>query len=244
MATNKGSKRKKTQDNRKKVDGVVIHYRKSGKKMHSEFVKDLCSTLKQTRAKCVKKKDIFRFLTSRYKNIHQASKATGVKWSTLRKACELKENEHGNCMSEEVKTIVEEFYMKPGISVHLPDTRQSGKKYLERTLESAHIEFTTQNPNHKLAFSTFAKLRPKSVKLMGETPDRECICAQCASHELICRALNTVGNLGVDLDKYMNVNRTLCKNSKDCTPLVVSKESVKAVVWIWKRSVYRACYVT
>ena len=163
------------------------------------------------RKRVIEKAEIYRSITCKYKNLNRASKATGVKWSTLNKACTLKETEqqHGLSLPPSTVDAVGDFYVRPSISIQLPDAKRGvNKRFLNRSLMSAHETFKKDNPNKKVGFSTFAKMRPHNVKLLESTPNRQCVCQQCANFELSGKALAAAG-VNVTTDKFIAINLSL-----------------------------------
>ena len=105
---------------------------------------------------------------------------------------------------------------------------------LNRSLKSAYGEFKKENPNKEVGLSTFAKLRPKNVKLLENTPVRQCVCQKCANFELSSKAIAAAG-LNLTMDKFIAINQSLCpfdqhphmecvkRNCKSCGVKLVRK---------------------
>lgn len=103
---------------------------------------------------------------------------------------------------EEVKKEVKKFYLRGDISQELPSKKdvlklkdKDGKvtiiqKHLMTiTLQEAHKVFTEENPDMKIGFTSFRKLKPPQVKRVSETNRRSCLCKTCCNVALKVDAL-------------------------------------------------------
>ena len=72
-------------------------------------------------------------------------------------------------------TLVQEFYHRDDVSVALPGKREAKKvgkelkqrRVLSDCLSNLHKKFSAENPQTKLSFSAFARMRPSHFKLVN-----------------------------------------------------------------------------
>ena len=122
-------------------------------------------------------------------------------------------------LSAKLKMEVVSFYHSCGVSVQLPDRRYVGKRFLIETLHIAHNMYQTVTGS-KIGFSTFAKLRPKDVKLSKSTPHRQCLCDKCENMEQLCRKVTSLGIKGI------NKSVKVCLGKMMCPPKTISYGSL------------------
>ncbi|XP_064596959.1 uncharacterized protein LOC135463583 [Liolophura sinensis] len=141
--------------------------------------------------------------------------ATLMKWSKLDEAT----------MKIHIPTheAVQNFYMKPYISyIH------SGKKAvlkqlnkqrqtMTRTLRSAYEIYKSENPNIKLSYSKFTKIRPKHVQTQDRGKFFTCLCEKCVNIEMKLKAINSTGERQLG-NKYEATGITLCDYPKGSLP--------------------------
>lgn len=96
---------------------------------------------------------------------------------------------------------VKKFYDLEMISRHLPGKKdyvtvktdgasnQIQKQVMLMTLAEAHLEFKKMFPERSISFSKFAKLRPRNIVLMKDTPPNSCCCIYCENMKLLFDAI-------------------------------------------------------
>ena len=166
---------------------------------------------------------------SKYASLRALSRSTGVRWSYLQKVASSHTDavwETREGISHETEQEVKDFYVRPDISVCLPDqnkvTKHGVRYHLQLTLEKAFHTFASDHPQNKIGLSSFKKRRPKNVKPIDSTPYKDCICEYCANLALQLKSLSThlvrscteCDNLRAGLaSNEACVNQTLCSRS-------------------------------
>ena len=168
----------------------------------------------------------------------ELAKTMGLRWHYLKSISSLEESSPD---SEKVKSrcdlknIVHDFYLKPTISVSLSGMKTTNRKgqavkYMNMRIVDAHKDFQ-KHTGKKIGFSTFAKMRPKTVKLQKAIPRNECICKDCGNVELALEGLRRVLDYPMLASKYTAVNATLCeKPTIQCTLRQCKKCGVKLLL--------------
>ena len=146
-----------------------------------------------------------------YGSMRKASLETGVPYKTLHRICRppvVRKRE-----TKQVWTDIRSFYTSNIISHELPSVKSKGRRFLNLTLEecfSMYREGCARVKKANVSFSTFCKLRPKSVFKVDQTPDRQCICQQCENFRLAKNQLIKVGILGIPAHTTECIERSLC----------------------------------
>lgn len=70
-------------------------------------------------------------------------------------------------------------------------SNQVQKQVMLMTLAEAHLEFMKMFPERSISYSKFAKLRPKNVVLMNDTPPNSCCCIYCENMMLLFDAIKS-----------------------------------------------------
>ena len=129
-----------------------------------------------------------------YGSMHKASLETGVPYKSLHRICwppVIRKRE-----TKQVWTDIRSFYTSNIISHELPSVKSKGRRFLNLTLEecfSMYREGCARVRKANVSFSTFYKLRPKSVFKIDQTQDRQCICQQCENFQIAKNQLIKVG---------------------------------------------------
>ena len=132
----------------------------------------------------VAKQSYVKYICDKYKSMRQASQMLGLNWKTFHKLCSFKEKPLNAFQN------IEDFYKRQDVSIVLPDRKYVGNLYLTRTLQNAYTMFLNENKTGKNpSFSQFAKKRPRAVKILAKTPNRQCICEVCANFSLLMKAM-------------------------------------------------------
>ena len=157
-------------------------------------------------------------LKKEYGSIRKASHAMKVPYKTLHNLCQ--EVKPRIKVAREKWIDIKTFYSKDGVSQPLPSIKSGGHRYLTYTLEEAHAlykQHCLDNNKDLVGFSTFAKLRPKNVFKMGQTPDRQCLCEHCENFRLVRNRLIKLGVKGIPSHSSECIKLTLCHvDSDDC----------------------------
>ena len=180
---------------------------------------ELLNSLKEKKKKDKSKviKDLLQ--KKKVSNKKQMSLLLGVRYRWLTRVCSLTEEnlaEDGRKLDKNTVEEVKDFYMRPDISVCLPDkkyaTKEGPRYVLKRNLEKAYSEFEGLYPG-KVKRSKFIALRPRNVKTVNQHHWVKCVCPKCANVALHIKILNRL--FGAKLcDKYDLVEKMLCKRKK------------------------------
>ena len=84
--------------------------------------------------------------------------------------------------------VVQDFYKSSEISTERPELRFRGKRLLMMPLSRVFKKFKIIQTKVKIGFSTFKRLRPKSV--MQSRRWHSCRCTYCVNAELVMAAIN------------------------------------------------------
>ena len=99
-----------------------------------------------------------------------------------------------------------------------PSVRLKGRRFLTTTIEecySLYIEDFRNESKTAVAFSTFARLRPKNVFKIEQTLDRQCVCDECENFRLLWRTLNRLGIKVVPSHSKDCIEMSLCSYNND-----------------------------
>ena len=146
-----------------------------------------------------------------YGSMRKASLETGVPYKSLHRICRppvISKRE-----TKQVWTDICSFYTSNIISHKLPSVKSKGRRFLNLTLEecfSMYREGCARVGKANVSFSTFCKLRPKSVFKVDQTPDRQCICQQCENFRIAENQLIKVGVSGIPAHTTDCIKRSLC----------------------------------
>ena len=124
--------------------------------------------------------DLVKQLIKEFGSIRKASFQFGVPYKTLHRLCQAPVVQKKE--TKQVWTDIKNFYISNVVSHELPSARCNRRCFLSMTLEECFIvykEGCSREGKSNVSFSTFCRLRPKSVFTVGQTPDRQCICEQC-----------------------------------------------------------------
>ena len=157
-----------------------------------------------------RKQFIQKQILAKYKSRRQASRKLGIRWKVLQKMCSISKMEEDFLHEKENENIVN-FYYRPDISINLPDKKYAGTHYMNRSIKDAHKKY--EELYGQTPFSSFAKKRPKKVKPMAMTPQRQCICEVCANFGLALAALSKCG-IQYTKDERSAVNESLCDRQR------------------------------
>ena len=123
----------------------------------------------------------------------------GIRWNTLQrwsKLAELERRERSDALTEELQTIVQNFYLRSYISTAQPD-RKSARRDLQprhvlnKSLKRTYDEFNTENKSDRnISFSKFSKMRPKAVQTLNTAKFRFCLYERCINMEMKLKAIN------------------------------------------------------
>ena len=115
-------------------------------------------------------------------------------------------------------TDIKKLYISNVISHELPSARCNGRCFLSMTLEECFLvykEGCSREGRSNVSFSTFCRLRPKSVFTVGQTPDRQCICEQCENFRLVKNHLIKLGVKAIPAHTTDCVKMSLCQIDSD-----------------------------
>ena len=156
--------------------------------------------------------DSVKNLLKEYGSIRKASLNLGVPYKTLHRLCQCpvvwkKE-------TKQVWTDIKKFYTSEVVSHELPSAPCKGRHFLTMSLEECftmYKEGCINEGKNNVAFTTFCRLRPKSVFKVGQTPDRQCICEQCEKFRLVKNHLLKLGVAGIPAHTTDCVKLSLCE---------------------------------
>lgn len=125
-----------------------------------------------------------------------------------------------DALSKETTAKVHTFYLRKDISCILPDKRYARKEgpgyLLQQTLSGAYRIFVQDNPDVKIGYTKFTKLRPKNVRKISSSFSETCVCVYCFNVKLKLQALNyAVSTSGCCSEKILDerglINILLCE---------------------------------
>ena len=213
---------------RKAMDEIGIHCPKKMRLEEETYtaIKSKLHELKGMKTKEARKQrqSLLKATFAHYKNKRFACQQLGVRWKYLQKISSLKENDvkRSDSLSSDTSESIKDFYLRPEISIVLPNTKYVRKgmprRYLQRTVNSTYKMFKTQYPEKKVGKSKFASMRPKHVKTQKAQPMNECLCEYCSNIEMklktvkqICSTLERQDLKVLCEDRYNFVQATLCQ---------------------------------
>ena len=147
-----------------------------------------------------------------YGSINKASLQLHVPYKTLHSLCKPLEKKRKTVCETWVNIRL--FYNKEIVSHEHPSVRLKGHRFMTSTLEEC---FTLYKDDCKkefkvaVSFSTFARLRPRNVYKIDQTPDRQCICDECENFRMVRRTLNRLGIKGVPVHSKECIEMSLCQ---------------------------------
>lgn len=120
-----------------------------------------------------------------------------------------------DCLSQETKTKVNDFYLRGDNSRALPLPRsvKGGKavQILEDTLVGLYKKLMSENTNLKLSFSKFKALKPSTCKPMTLHKHEACLCEYCTNILFKLQSLKfSCSSKPIPMDKYRLSEGTLC----------------------------------
>ena len=160
--------------------------------------------------------DSIRNLLKEYGSMRKCSFHLAVPYKTLHRLCQppvVRKKE-----TKQVWTDIKKFYNSDVVSHKLPSVRCKGRRFLTLSLEecfSMYKEGCINEGKSNVSFSTFCRLRPKSVFKVGQTPDRQCICEQCENFRLVKNHLIKLGVRGIPAHRTDCVKLSLCQIDSD-----------------------------
>ena len=161
--------------------------------------------------------DSVKNLLKEYKSIRKARLNLGVPYKTLHRLCQ--PPVVGKKEAKQVWTDIKKFYTSKVVSHKLPSAWCKGRHFLTVSLEecfSMYKEGYINEGKNNVAFTTFCRLRPKSVFKVGQTLDRQCICEQCEDFRLVKNHLIKLGVAGIPAHTTDCVKKlSLCEIDSD-----------------------------
>jgi len=164
---------------------------------------------------------VVKTLLPKYRDLSQASKSLGLRWSYIKKLALTDEEQlHVEGISvrlgSTIKQQVGDFYRSPDVTVSLGglkavNSRGESVSYLNMRIGDVYKKWKSSKKGGKIGFSTFARLRPKTVKLKRQIPVNECVCQSCGNLELLLEALRKESKSEHLGSKDSIVDGILCK---------------------------------
>ena len=176
-------------------------------------------------------------LKVKYSSLRKASSMLGIRWCSLQRLCSWTE------LESESKSKIDDTYIRPDISIELPEGKYAGNRYLNQTLKQVYKTYQMETKTKPYSFSYFARNRPKKVKCVGKTPKRQCICEKCANTVLLAGPIAASGIAGVSTDVRALVKATMCvvphheENNLKC----VNRECEKCGTKTFIRKLMKQC---
>ena len=124
-------------------------------------------------------------LLKTYGSMCKASLATGVPYKTLHRFSQTPASRKKE--SKQAWIDIRSFYTSDVVSHELPAVKCKGRRFLNLTLDecfSLYKDGCVSEGKRNVSFSTFCRLRPKSVFKVDQTPNRQCVCEQCENFRL------------------------------------------------------------
>ena len=156
--------------------------------------------------------DLVKQLIKEFGSIRKASLQLGVPYKTLHRLCQAPVVQKKE--TKQVWTDIKNFYTSNVVSHELPSARSKGRHFLSITLEECFLVYKkgcSRESRRNVSFSTFCRLRPKSVFTVGQTPKRQCICEQCENFRLVKNQLIKLGVKAVPAHMTDCVKLSLCQ---------------------------------
>ena len=161
-------------------------------------------------------KELVEKIKKQYGSINKASTSLNVPYKTLHNLCQpLKKKKKS---IRETWVNIRHFYEKEIVSHEHPSARLKGKRFMTSTIEESYSLYKDHCRNeskHPVSFSTFARLRPKNVFKIDQTPDRQCICDDCENFRIVRRLLNRLSIKGVPSHSKECIQMSLCNSNAD-----------------------------
>ena len=117
------------------------------------------------------------------------------------------------------KLQVQEFYKREDISRTMPQKRYATKQgpgyLLQHSIQAAHIKYKKMYPTEMISYATFARLRPRNVRLLSPKYREYCVCVYCVNVRYkvmtLCK-FQTMNKLKHEEDLY---DAMLCEKSSN-----------------------------
>ena len=96
---------------------------------------------------------------------------------------------------------------------NLPCAWHADKCFLVHTLSESYElykDWCKPKGIKEMPFSTFYRLKPKDVFLIGDIPDKDCLCKPCLNSDLLVRAIHKYNIKGVSNSPKDMIKMTLC----------------------------------
>ena len=146
------------------------------------------------------------------KSVTDIQKCLGVNFDNAKKIKngeKLGRKVYDKIINEEVVNKIVQFYEFDTISrIDMRKNKTSKKwgprRYMYTTIRMAHLNFITDNPEMKVSFSSFHKLRPRNVKVRKDTPLISSLCPYCHNIRLKLQKANVPG-VRTEYDLYHNL---------------------------------------
>ena len=115
-------------------------------------------------------------------------------------------------ITKEVTDNILKFYEREDISRVNPSKRTTSKKwgpkrYMYTSVKVAYLIFKTENPEIKISYSKFHKLKPRNVKITSKTPLISSLCPYCQNIRLKLQKFGIPG-LKTEYDLF---NKLICE---------------------------------
>ena len=168
-------------------------------------------------------KNLVDKLVEEHGSRRQAAENLKVHWPTFQQLCKIPEKKEKK--DKPTWKVVRDFFSDN--SKPLPNKKDTGKRYLQRTLQENHNVYKVyceKKKIHAVSFATFCRLRPKNVYTANKTPDRQCICDQCENFRLDRQAAALYNIKGLESCTADCIRQSLCKvcdkdSNADSNPL-------------------------
>ena len=186
-------------------------------KKYKTLWKEMCNIAKLKKSRSlVKLKSAIADLKTRYGSLRSISRRLHLSWGemqTLYLARDYKkeEEEYTRKLGKELKESMKDFFLEGAASFPLPGAANKSKVFLNRPLREACELFNVKRGSKRtVGVSTFAKHRPKKVKLQRSIPLSSCLCEVCTNFKLKCKALIAVGIKNIYSGGRKAVSETVC----------------------------------
>ena len=150
----------------------------------------------------------------KYRLVRQTTKLLGVSRKVLTRDSEHRKKRN-DVLSADIEQKVKTYYTEN--STTIPDQKRvtkklmTARKFVDRSLNDLHKEFSALNPEIKVSKSLFCKLRPKFIDCAKDSKYRQCLSEYCTNIELKLKTLNTAAKKNIIADKYSLRDVTVCK---------------------------------
>ena len=167
------------------------------------------------RAKSSKLDSAVEELRTKYGSLNAVARKLGLTWGQFQKfyLTRKKQRNLTRKIDDKMNAKALAFYREGPVGISLPEARYSKQRFLRMTLRKAWETYmeTREPGERKMAYSTFAKRKPRDVKIQRMTPRNTTLCEPCCSFKLKSKALICAGMRGIHESTSLAINEIVCE---------------------------------